>query len=105
MKSKDQKFRSLCLSAAISACFGVTEPAMFGVNLPLKKPMIAVCIGGGLGGAIAGLSGVKAMAFAFPSVATLPVFFGEGFMMYLVSCGVSFVSAFIMALVFQRSGS
>ena len=101
IKSKDPKFRSLCLSAALSACFGITEPAMFGINLPLKKPMIAVCIGGGLGGAIAGWSGIKAVAFAFPSIATLPIFFGEGFLMYVCSCGVAMIAAFIMTMVFK----
>ncbi len=101
VKSKDQKFRSLCLSAALSACFGVTEPAMFGINLPLKKPMAAVCIGGGLGGAIAGWSGARAVTFAFPSLATLPIFFGESFLMYLVSCIAALVSAFALTMLFK----
>lgn len=98
LKSKDKKFRSLCLSAVVSACFGVTEPAMFGVNLPLKKPMIAVCIGGGVGGAIAGFSGAQAMTFAFPSLITLPVFLGEGFGLFIVSCFAGFLTAFLLTI-------
>lgn len=98
-KSKDQQFRSICLSAALSACFGVTEPAMFGVNLPLKRPMLAVCLGGGVGGALAGLSGARAMAFAFPSLVSLPVFMGQGFGIYLLSCAAGFATAFIVTLV------
>lgn len=98
-KSKDKQFRSICLSAALSAGFGVTEPAMFGVNLPLKMPMLAVCIGGGVGGALAGLSGARAMAFAFPSLVSLPVLMGQGFGLYLISCLVGFVMAFIVTLV------
>lgn len=98
IKSKDKAFKSICASAALSAMFGITEPAMFGVNLPRKKPMIAVCIGGGIGGALAGLSKAQALSFAFPSLAALPVFFGEGFALYLFSCFVGFAVAFIVTM-------
>lgn len=98
IKSKDKALKSLCASAVLSALFGITEPAMFGVNLPRKKPMIGVCIGGGVGGALAGLSGANAMTFAFPSLVTLPVFFGPGFTMFLVSCLTGFGIAFLATL-------
>ena len=74
---------------------------MFGVNLPRKKPMIAVCIGGGVGGAIAGYSGAKAVAFVLPSLASLPVFLGEGFGIYLFSYLVSAVVAFTVTYVLK----
>lgn len=98
-KSRDRAFKSICLSATISALFGITEPAMFGVNLPRKKPMAAVCVGGGVGGAIAGFSGAQAISFAFPSLASLPVFFGDGFVLYLVSCLVGFAVALAVTMV------
>lgn len=98
LKSKDKKFQSICISAMLSACFGVTEPAMFGINLPLKKPMIAVCVGGAVGGALAGLSGAEAMAFAFPGLATLPIFLGKGFGFYIVSCVVGFLVGFLLSV-------
>ena len=101
IKSRDKSFRSICISAVLSACFGVTEPAMFGVNLPLKKPMIAVCAGGAAGGAIAGFSGAQAMTFAFPSLVTLPVFLGKGFGLYVVSCIVGFLTAFLLAMILK----
>lgn len=100
-KSKDTAFRSICASAALSAMFGITEPAMFGVNLPRKIPMLAVCIGGGIGGALAGFSGAQAMSFAFPSLAALPVFFGEGFGLYLVSCLLGLAAAFILTMILR----
>ncbi len=100
-KSKDSAFKSICASAVLSALFGITEPAMFGVNLPRKTPMAAVCIGGGIGGAIAGLSGAQAMSFAFPSLAALPVFYGNGFGLYLVSCLVGFAAAFVLTMVMK----
>lgn len=101
IKSKDNTFQSICASAMLSALFGITEPAMFGVNLPRKKPMIAVCIGGGVGGALAGLSGACAISFAFPSLAALPVFFGEGFVLYLISCFIGFLVAFLTAMIMK----
>lgn len=101
LKSKDKKFKSICISAALSACFGITEPAMFGVNLPLKKPMAAVCVGGGIGGALAGFSGAQAMTFAFPSLVTLPIFLGKGFGLYVMSCAVGFLIAFLLSLILK----
>lgn len=93
-----KKFRSVCITGIVSAILGVTEPVMYGVNLPKKKPMIAVCIGGGLGGALVGLSGTYARAFAFPSLASFPVYFGEGFLMFIGACVLGFVSAFLVSL-------
>lgn len=101
IKSRDKAFQSICASAALSALFGITEPAMFGVNLPRKKPMVSVCIGGGIGGALAGFSGAQAMTFAFPSLASLPVFFGPGFALYLISCLVGFGIALLATLLMK----
>lgn len=101
IKSHDPAFKSTCISAAVSAMFGITEPAMFGVNLPRKKPLVAVCLGGGIGGVMAGISGAQATAFAFPSLVALPIFFGKGFVMYLASCLSGLVVAFILTLVLK----
>lgn len=49
LKSKDKKIKSLALPSSLSAFMGITEPAIFGVNLRLFKPFIAGCIGGGCG--------------------------------------------------------
>lgn len=98
LKSKNGAFRSVCASAVLSALFGITEPAMFGVNLPRKKPMIGVCIAGGIGGMIAGASKASALSFAFPSIATIPVFFGKGFSLFLLSCLIGFVIAFLITM-------
>lgn len=57
MKTKEKKVKSLSIPAAISGLFGVTEPAIYGITLPLKKPFIMSCIAGGIGGAAIGLIG------------------------------------------------
>lgn len=104
IRSKDNSFRTTCFSAVISAFFGVTEPAMFGVNLPRKTPFAAVCIGGAAGGMVAGISGAGASSFAFPNIVTLPIFIGEGFALFLISCGVGLVTAFVTTILLDKFG-
>ena len=53
-RTKDKTRKSLCLPAFISGIFGVTEPAIYGITLPLKKPFIISCIASALGGAYLG---------------------------------------------------
>ena len=54
LKTKDKEMKGVSLSAAITGLFGITEPAIYGVNLRLKKPMICGCIAGAIGGGIGG---------------------------------------------------
>jgi len=51
LKTRDRKMKELCLPNFISGIFGVTEPGIYGILLPLKKPFIISCIAGGIGGA------------------------------------------------------
>lgn len=54
IKTKDKKLKEMCVPNFISGIFGVTEPAIYGILLPLKKPLIISCIAGGIGGAFYG---------------------------------------------------
>ncbi|MBS4913095.1 MAG: PTS transporter subunit EIIC [Veillonella sp.] len=99
VRSKNKLFRSEALSASITALLGVTEPAVFGVTLRLKRPMVCACIAGGIGGAVAGFFKVSAAAFAIPAVTTLPVFVGPSFVWYLTALGLAFTISFILTLV------
>lgn len=63
IKTKKAKTKSIALPAALSAYLGITEPAIFGVNVRFFKPFIAGCIGGACGGLVAGLTGVGATAY------------------------------------------
>ncbi|MDR0885247.1 MAG: beta-glucoside-specific PTS transporter subunit IIABC [Clostridiales Family XIII bacterium] len=58
-KLKDKKLKSLCIPAIISGICGVTEPAIYGLTLPKKKPFIFSMIGGAVGGIVMGIMGVK----------------------------------------------
>ena len=59
LKTKDMKLKGLCIPAIISGFCGVTEPAIYGITLPRKKPFIFSLIGGGISGAFIGLVNVK----------------------------------------------
>lgn len=59
LKTRETKIKTLSIPAIISGMFGVTEPAIYGISLPLKKPFIISCIGGALGGAALALIGTR----------------------------------------------
>lgn len=63
LKTKNTKTKAMAFPASLSAFLGITEPAIFGVNLRYMKPFIAGCIGGACGGLVAGLTHVGASAY------------------------------------------
>lgn len=96
---KEQKMKSVAISACVTALCGITEPALYGVNLKYKRPMIAVVAAGAVGGAIAGIGGARAYAVAIPSLLTLPAFIGAGFAAFLIAIAVAFVMAMVLTMV------
>ncbi|MGL4106685.1 beta-glucoside-specific PTS transporter subunit IIABC [Clostridium sp. LP20] len=97
VKSKNKDLKQLAGSAGLTAVLGITEPAMYGVTLRLKKPLIAVCTAGALGGLYVGLMGVVRYSSGAPGLASLPIFMGENPMNIVhavIGCVISFVSAF-----------
>lgn len=93
MMAKDVKLKQIALPAGISGLFGITEPALYGIHLRLKKTLIACMIGAGAAGAFAGYVGLKAYAPVGPGVASLPMFIGEGnnFIYALITLAISLV--------------
>ena len=59
LRTKDQRLKKIGIPAFISCMFGITEPVIYGVNLPKKNPFIAGCIGSGIAGALVGILGAK----------------------------------------------
>lgn len=78
LKTKDSKMKSLAASASLAAFFGITEPAVYGVTLKLKKPFIYACIGGGIGGAIVGFAGVKGFVMSLASILSIFTYIKPG---------------------------
>ncbi|MCH3973916.1 PTS transporter subunit EIIC [Bifidobacterium tibiigranuli] len=78
-ETKNKHLRELAGPATITGVFaGITEPAIYGVTLPLRRPFIYAVIGGGVGGAIAAAGGGGTTAFALPGGLTIPVYIGVG---------------------------
>ena len=100
LKTKDKEFRTTAISAGVGAMLsGVSEPALYGVNLRLKKPMISLVLGGIAGGAVAGTMGAKAFAMGYSSILGVVIFektMGAMLAGIAVSFVVSFVSTFIL---------
>ena len=71
-KAKNKKLKSLCVPAIISGIFGITEPAIYGVTLPRKKPFILSCIGGAITGGVVGFFGCKGYSAGATGVFALP---------------------------------
>ncbi|WP_270346803.1 PTS transporter subunit EIIC [Enterococcus thailandicus] len=100
LKSKQSRTRSISGSAFASILLaGVTEPTVYGIAIPLKKPFVAACIGAAAGGAVMGFAKVKAIAFVFGSLTTLPAFISSTFWWYVIGLAVSLVVAMITTLV------
>lgn len=100
LKTKNSKFKQIASSSGATAVLGITEPAMYGVNLKLKKPFIAVMIGGAVGGLYAGLAGLKCFAPGSPGLATLPIFMGgEDPIGNLIKAVITLVIAFVVSFV------
>lgn len=92
-KTKNQGLKTISMSATITALFGITEPAIYGANLRLKKPMVCAVICGAIGGAIMGMGGAYGNAFANQGVLTIPVYAEAGtlgFLSYLGGCAIAF---------------
>lgn len=75
IRAKDKAFKAECFSLAFGCIVaGVTEPAIYGVNLPLKKPMLGVMAGAGAGGIVAGIMGATAFVYGYSTILAIPIF-------------------------------
>lgn len=101
VRTKDRKLRSLGISTGISAILGITEPALYGVNLPYRKPLYSSMIGGGLGGLFIGIMNVGRYQQVPPGILALPSFIGEDGFSNLIYTVIGVVIAFIGAFVTQ----
>lgn len=98
-KTKDKDMKGVSLSAAITGLFGITEPAIYGVNLRLKKPMICGCIAGAVGGAVAGGFHAVSWGYNMPGIATLPAYFKAGHMTQFIGLLISVLVSFVLGMI------
>lgn len=104
-KTKDAKVKAISGSAALSGIFGITEPSIYGVTLRYKKPFIIASISGAIAGAIVGAVGSAGTAAVVVGALTLPVFFGKGFVGFLIACLVAYLFSAIMTYLFGYNDS
>lgn len=99
-KTKDKDLRATALSAGISALFGITEPALYGVTLQHKKALTGVICGGGIAGLAIGLMSVKGYAIVGPGLASMAMFIDPNGVdnMNIIYAFVGFAIAFIGAM-------
>lgn len=106
LKTKQQKLKSLSIPAFISGIFGVTEPAIYGITLPLKRPFIISCIGGAIGGAILGFAKSQLYMIGGLGVFMIPTYISPkagitfGFWGAIIAIIVGFILSFILTYLF-----
>ncbi|MDU0347286.1 glucose PTS transporter subunit IIA [Actinomyces sp. MRS3W] len=101
VRSRDPELRRTARSGAVSGIVvGVTEPSIYGVNLPLRTPFIAGCIGGAVGGLIMALGHGASIAYVLPSLIALPVCLVTGdTRLILVGAAAAMLVAFLITVV------
>lgn len=109
LRSKDKVLKSTAFSAGISALFGITEPALYGVTLLNKKALYSVLAGSLVGGAFIGWMAIEAFALVGPGLASISMFVSPDNPMNIVwafaGAGLSFVIAFLSALLLWRDNA
>lgn len=99
LRTRNSKLKALTRSAIIPSLFGLSEPAIYGVTLKRKKMFLCVLVVAAFGGAMVGYGKNSAIAMAIPGLLTIPVFYGEGFITYIVACSLAFVGSLGLILL------
>ncbi len=96
VRSRFRQTKGMSLQSSVVAFMGITEPSIYGILLPFKRPYIASILGAFVGGAFAGATHVKAVAYASPSLLTLPIFLGDSFVCTLLTIAITFSVTFLL---------
>ena len=106
-QTKNEKTRSIAIPAFVSGIFGVTEPAIYGVTLPRKKPFIISCIASAIGGGLIGFFGTKVYIMAGMGIFSIPDAIGKNGVdgaVYglIIAMAVATVLGFALQMIFGR---
>lgn len=113
IRTKDKSMKQLATSGAITAYMGITEPALYGVNLPKKYPLIAAMIGGASGGLYAGLTHTHRFATGSSGLPAVLLYIGDNTMSFLyniiialiITVIVTAIVTYILSLRFENNQS
>lgn len=103
LKSKSKKLKALALPSSLSAFLGITEPAIFGVNLRYGKPFIMGLIGGAAGGFFASIFGLKATGMAVTVIPGTLLYLNGQILLYLLVNIIAIAVAFALTWMFGFS--
>lgn len=101
LKTRNHKRKAVALPASLSAFLGITEPAIFGVNLRFMRPFIAACIGGAAGALVAGWLHVSATAYGITGIFGILIT-THNLLQYLLVMAVAFAVSFLLTMVLYR---
>lgn len=104
LKMKKGEQRSAAISTGLVCILGITEPALYGIALPEKKPLAASMIGGAVAGAAAMLLGVVTYAFSMPGITSIATYMdgGSNFVKLLVVMVIAWVSSFALSFFLTK---
>lgn len=101
LKTKDKDLKQLAGSSALSAVLaGITEPAIYGITLKYKKPFYIGAVFSGIAGAIVAAVGAGAPTLLGTSLLSLPGYIGQGFVGFLIACGIAYFGSAITTYFF-----
>ena len=99
LKTKDQKIKSMAVPSALSACMGITEPAIFGVNLRFGKRFVMGCIGGAFGALFASVTGLGATGTGVTGIFGILLCLNNP-VSYILMFVIAFGAAFVLTWLF-----
>ena len=105
LKAYSVKTKQIAYPAGLSALLGITEPAVFGVNLRLLRPYVMALIGGGVGGWLASLLGLRATGMAITGIPGTLLYLNNQLPFYLLVNAVSFSVAFALTWFFGMTAA
>ena len=105
--AKKVQLKALANSSGLTAVLGISEPAIYGINLRFKKPFLGAMIGGGIGGILAGIAGVKRIVFGPTGLTTIAIFIDPknnmNFIFAIVAVVASFTIAFLATMLLVKN--
>jgi len=109
LRTKDQRMKQTAGSGAITAYMGITEPILYGVNLPKKYPLVAAMIGGAAGGLYAGLTHTHRFATGSGGLPAILLYIGDDTLQYMINiiiamaigCAVTATLTFFLSLRYE----